>query len=63
MTCLIRNFARAPRHRILLLAALATLGPFSIDTYLPSFGDIGASLLATPQQVQQTLTAFLLPFA
>ncbi|MER2515882.1 MAG: multidrug effflux MFS transporter [Candidatus Accumulibacter phosphatis] len=46
-----------------VLAALATLGPFSIDTYLPSFGDISRSLLATPQEVQQTLVAFLLPFA
>jgi hypothetical protein len=30
------------RHAI-LLAALSALGPFSIDTYLPSFQDIGAS--------------------
>ena len=47
----------------LLLAGLAALGPFSIDTYLPSFADIGQSLNATPIQVQQTLTAYLLPFA
>jgi DHA1 family bicyclomycin/chloramphenicol resistance-like MFS transporter len=53
----------APRGIAPVLAALATLGPFAIDTYLPSFGAIGESLLATPQQVQQTLTAFLLPFA
>ena len=42
----------APRGIAGLLAALATLGPFSIDTYLPSFGDIGASLGATELQVQ-----------
>ena len=53
----------SPRGLALLLAALAALGPFSIDTYLPSFPDIGASLHATPLQVQQTLTAYLLPFA
>lgn len=53
----------APRGIALLLAALAALGPFSIDTYLPSFNDIGSSLLATPLEVQQTLTAYLLPFA
>ena len=47
----------------LLLAALAALGPFSIDTYLPSFLDIGRSLQATPVEVQQTLTAYLVPFA
>jgi len=53
----------APRGIAFMLAALAALGPFSIDTYLPSFHDIGASLHATPLQVQQTLTAYLLPFA
>jgi DHA1 family bicyclomycin/chloramphenicol resistance-like MFS transporter len=52
-----------PRGIALLLAALSALGPFSIDTYLPSFHDIGESLHATPLEVQQTLTAFLLPFA
>ena len=46
-----------------LLATLTALGPFSIDTYLPSFPDIGANLHATPIEVQQTLTAYLLPFA
>ena len=53
----------APRGIALLLAALAALGPFSIDTYLPSFPEIGKSLHATPIEVQQTLTAYLLPFA
>jgi DHA1 family bicyclomycin/chloramphenicol resistance-like MFS transporter len=57
------NPAAAPRGMICLLAALAALGPFSIDTYLPSFHDIGTSLGATPLQVQQTLSAYLLPFA
>ncbi len=46
-----------------MLAALSALGPFSIDTYLPSFHDIGQSLRATPIEVQQTLTAYLIPFA
>lgn len=46
-----------------LLAALAALGPFSIDTYLPSFPQIGAALAASPLEVQQTLSAYLLPFA
>ena len=52
-----------PRGIALLLAAMSALGPFSIDTYLPSFLDIGQRLRATPQEVQQTLTAYLLPFA
>lgn len=46
-----------------LLALLASLGPFSIDAYLPSFHDLGQSLNASPLEVQQTLTAYLLPFA
>jgi len=46
-----------------LLAALAMIGPFSIDTYLPAFPAIGASLGASTLAVQQTLTAYLVPFA
>jgi DHA1 family bicyclomycin/chloramphenicol resistance-like MFS transporter len=57
------NKPLAPPGISFLLAGLATLGPFSIDTYLPSFNDLGASLQATPLQVQQTLSAYLLPFA
>ncbi|MBP8133112.1 MAG: multidrug effflux MFS transporter [Zoogloea sp.] len=44
-----------------LLAALATVGPFSIDTYLPALHAIGADLHATQIEVQQTLTAYMLP--
>ncbi len=47
----------------LLLAALSSLGPFSIDTYLPSFPEMAENLNATPLQVQQTLSAYLIPFA
>jgi DHA1 family bicyclomycin/chloramphenicol resistance-like MFS transporter len=46
-----------------LLAALATLGPFAIDTYLPAFNDISKSLGATPFKMQQTLSAYLLGFS
>lgn len=52
-----------PSGIAVLLAALAMLGPFSIDTYLPAFPAIGASLQATPVQVQQTLTTYLAMFA
>ena len=55
--------AAVPLSLSVLLAALSMIGPFSIDTYLPAFPAIGASLQAGPLQVQQTLTAFLLPFA
>jgi len=46
-----------------IVAGLSIIGPFAVDTYLPSFGAIGAELRATPLQVQQTLTAYLVPFA
>jgi DHA1 family bicyclomycin/chloramphenicol resistance-like MFS transporter len=47
----------------LLLACLGMLGPFSIDTYLPAFSGIAATLGATPMQMQQTLSSYLLGFA
>ena len=55
---------RAPRWQLaLLLACLGMLGPFSIDAYLPAFAGIGASIGATPAQMQQTLSSYLLGFA
>jgi DHA1 family bicyclomycin/chloramphenicol resistance-like MFS transporter len=51
------------RKLTLLLASMAAIGPFSIDTYLPSFPEIGQRLGASPLAVQQTLTAYLAPFA
>lgn len=46
-----------------LLAGLAMLGPFSVDTYLPAFPEIEASLGASAIEVQQTLTAYMAAFA
>jgi DHA1 family bicyclomycin/chloramphenicol resistance-like MFS transporter len=46
-----------------LLAALAMLGPFSVDAYLPAFPRIEATLHASYLQVQQTLTAYMLAFS
>lgn len=45
-----------------MLAALATLGPFSIDAYLPAFAGIQQSLAATPLEIQQTLSGYLFAF-
>ena len=45
-----------------LLGALATLGPFAVDTYLPAFGGMQKALGATPIEMQQTLSAYLLAF-
>jgi DHA1 family bicyclomycin/chloramphenicol resistance-like MFS transporter len=53
----------APRGIAMLLAAMSALAPFSIDTYLPAFHEIGEKLQATPLQVQQTLSIYLLSFA
>ncbi|WP_422879660.1 multidrug effflux MFS transporter [Noviherbaspirillum cavernae] len=52
-----------PNALALMLAALSMLGPFAVDTYLPAFPDIQASLNASPIEVQQTLTAYMLSFA
>ena len=57
------NPALSDRGFALLLAALSALGPFSIDTYLPSFPEMAERLNATPLEVQQTLSAYLIPFA
>ena len=51
------------RFMAIIIAALSAIGPFSIDTYLPSFHDIGVSLNASPIEVQQTLTVYMAMFA
>jgi MFS transporter, DHA1 family, multidrug resistance protein len=54
---------RAPRWLLAaMIAAFGTLGPFSIDTYLPAFAGIAQSLGATPLQMQQTLSSYLFGF-
>lgn len=47
----------------ILLAALAMLGPFSIDVYLPAFHAIGRDLAVAPLAVQQTLSSYLFAYA
>lgn len=46
-----------------MLAALSAIGPFSTDTYLPSIPEIGLEFGVTNIVVQQTLTAYMIPFA
>lgn len=55
----------APRRRLLapLLAALAMFGPFAIDTIFPAFPAIAAQLHASPLAMQQTISAYLIPYA
>ena len=55
--------ARQHHGLAVLLAALSAVGPFTIDAYLPSFREIGQHFGASPVIVQQTLTAYMLPFA
>jgi DHA1 family bicyclomycin/chloramphenicol resistance-like MFS transporter len=55
---------RAPMWALsVLLACLGMLGPFAIDTYLPAFSGIASSIDATPTQMQQTLSVYLVGFA
>lgn len=46
-----------------MLAGLAALAPFAIDTYLPAFPTIEADLHGTSLELQQSLTFYLLPYA
>ena len=47
----------------MVLAALAALAPFAIDTYLPAFPVLEHALEGTSLQIQQSLTFYLLPYA
>lgn len=47
----------------LLLASLSMISPLSIDTFLPSFPTIAREFGISSWQVQQIITAYLLPFA
>lgn len=47
----------------LLLAGLAMLGPFAIDTYIPAFDGMGRELGANVVQMQQTFSVYLAAFA
>ena len=47
----------------IILALLNAIGPFAIDTYLPAFPAIERGLATTPLAMQQSLTAYMLPFS
>lgn len=46
-----------------ILALLAVIGPFSVDTYFASFPDIAAHFRITELRVQQTLSFYLVALA
>jgi MFS transporter, DHA1 family, multidrug resistance protein len=54
--------ASAPRLA-LVLALLSTLGPYTIDAFFPSMRAMAAEFGVSHWQVQQTLTAYLVPYA
>jgi MFS transporter, DHA1 family, multidrug resistance protein len=59
-----RSHHETPRWLLaLLLAGLAMLGPFAIDTYIPAFTGMGRDLNAGTVGMQQTLSVYLAAFA
>ena len=48
---------------VVVVAGLSMLGQFAIATYLPAFAVMTQALHASATQVQQSLSAYLLPFA
>ena len=58
-----RVHSLSPFAMTLILGLLSGIGPFSTDLYLASMPDIGASLQATPAQVQLTISLYLVGFA
>jgi DHA1 family bicyclomycin/chloramphenicol resistance-like MFS transporter len=46
-----------------LLAGLAMFGPFTIDAFFPAFHAIAEELQASPLQMQQTISLYLLGYA
>jgi len=49
--------------RVFVLASLAALAPFAIDTYLPAFHVMTNDLETNPHAIQQSLTFYLFPYA
>jgi len=47
----------------IVLASLAALAPFAIDTYLPAFPALEQALGTNTHAIQQSLTFYLLPYA
>ena len=52
-----------PRGLVVVVALLSMLGPFTIDTYLPSFPDIETEFGVSTAAMAQTLSLYLLAFA
>lgn len=55
--------ARVPLGLAALLAALSIVSPFSIDTFFPALRSMQADLGVGALGIQQTLTAYMVPYA
>lgn len=55
--------ARAAKNLTVILAAVSTLGPFTIDAFFPSLRAMAADLGIDNWQAQQLLTSFMVPYA
>ncbi|HEU4708470.1 MAG TPA: MFS transporter, partial [Methylophilaceae bacterium] len=53
----------SPNMLAVVLAGLAALAPFAIDTYLPAFPMLEQDLATNTHAIQQSLTFYLLPYA
>ncbi len=58
-----QNQSRTHWGLVALLAALAMVSPFSVDTFYPSFPAIASEFALSDWQMQQTITVYMLPFA
>jgi DHA1 family bicyclomycin/chloramphenicol resistance-like MFS transporter len=52
-----------PKHLTLIVALLTMIGPFTIDTYLPSFPAIEAEFAVSRALLSQSLASYLAAFA
>jgi DHA1 family bicyclomycin/chloramphenicol resistance-like MFS transporter len=59
----LNNHTRTHWGLAALLAALTMVSPFSLDTFFPSFPAIAAEFSLADWQLQQTITAYMVPFA
>jgi DHA1 family bicyclomycin/chloramphenicol resistance-like MFS transporter len=55
--------APPPRGLVPIIAMMSMIGPFTIDTYLPSFPDIAAEFGIGLPAMAQTLSVYLIAFA
>src|SRR5664280_1410560 len=46
-----------------LLSAMSMIGPFSTDTMFPAFDAMGVALAASPVELQQLVSVYLVAFA